>query len=273
MAYLSVSGGRLHYDHFAGSKTPIVLIHGWAMSSRVWHSQIEGLIRAGHEVVAVDQRGCGLSDRDFTDMSIAAIAGDIVGIVEDAGLRPAIINGWSLGGMVAAEVASRLGERAAGLVLTCAASPRLTSADDFPYGADPGAYDGLGDALLADRAGFFAGITSSVCARDVGQPMIDWMQSIFMDSGPMVYASLAQGAKVDQRALLAALDIPVLSIVGGKDAVLSPDIGRKAAEYPKQGELKVFEECGHAPFIEEPAAYLAALLDFAARCGASARKN
>lgn len=267
MAILTTQdGGTVHYEHHAGAKTPIILIHGWAMSARIWYAQIEGLRRAGHEVIAIDHRGCGLSGRDFADVSIGAMAGDVVAIAEQAGLRPAIVNGWSLGGAIAAEAAARMGDKAAGLVLTCGASPRLTQAADFPYGAEAGAYDGLADGLLADRAGFFAALSAGVCAKDVGPATIGWMQSIFLDSGPMIYRALAEGAEMDQRQLLAGLSIPVLSIIGGKDAVLSPDIGRQAAQCAPQGRLLQFDDCGHAPFIEEPAAYLAALLDFAAQC-------
>ena len=94
MAYHQLSDGRrIYFEHYAGQKTPFVLSHGWGMSSRVWVDVIEQLLRAGHEVLAVDHRACGQSDRDFDDMSIGALAGDIVDIVQARQLRPAIING------------------------------------------------------------------------------------------------------------------------------------------------------------------------------------
>lgn len=265
MPYLDTDdGGRVHYEHYSGRNIPIVLIHGWGMSTRVWYSMVEGLCRAGHEVVAIDQRGCGQSDRDFADVSIAANARDVQAIGAKLGLAPAILNGWSLGGAIAAEAAALMGRAAAGLVLTCGATPRLTRADDFPYGAEPGSYAGLGDALLTGRAAFFRGIADGTCAKDVGQPTRDWLQAIFMESGPMLYTSLAAAEGLDQRSLLAGLDIPVLAIVGGSDVIVSPDIGKQAAACAKHGEIALFAESGHAPFLEEPEAYLAELLRFAA---------
>lgn len=267
MPFLDIGkDGKVHYEHFAGSGVPIVLIHGWAMSTRIWSSMIEGLLRAGHEVVAIDQRGCGLSDRGFAEVSIEACAADAAAIVRALDLRPCVVNGWSLGGATAAETVRLLGPRAAGLVLTCGVSPRLTACEDFPHGAPAGSYAGIGDALLADRAGFFRGIAGATCAMDVGPATVDWMWSIFMDSGPCIYRALTGAEGLDQRALLAALEIPVLAFVGGSDAIVSPEIGRQAAALARDGTLHEFPACGHAPFLEQPAAYLEVLTAFAQRC-------
>ncbi|OYU72022.1 MAG: alpha/beta hydrolase, partial [Alphaproteobacteria bacterium PA3] len=149
MAYHQLSDGRrVYFEHYAGTKTPFVLSHGWGMSSTIWVDVIERLLKAGHEVLAIDHRGCGKSDRDFDDVSISALAGDIVDIVTARNLRPAILNGWSLGGAVVVEAVDRLGAAAAGLVLTCAASPRYVQADDFPYGGHRADVLGMPDAIL-----------------------------------------------------------------------------------------------------------------------------
>ena len=137
MAYYEAGDGRrVYFEHYHGPKSPVFLIQGWGMSSRVWVDTIEALKAAGHEVLTIDHRGCGQSDRDFDDLSVNAIASDVEGIVRQRGLRPVVLNGWSLGGAIAAEAAQRLGERAAALVLTCGASPRFTRTDDFPYGGE-----------------------------------------------------------------------------------------------------------------------------------------
>jgi non-heme chloroperoxidase len=262
MAFFEADGRRIYFEHYSGAKRPVFLIHGWGMSSQVWASVIDQLCLDGHEVVAVDQRGCGRSDRDFTDLSIAAVAADVDGIARSIDLRPVVLNGWSLGGTVAVEAAARMGDRVAGVVLTCAASPRLTRAGDFPFGADAAAYDGLGAAIAADRAGFFRGLASTICARDIGQPMIDWMTSIFLESAPRAYATLTAAAALDQRATLSGLAVPVLSCVGARDAVIDPELGVAAARCARLGQLARFEHSGHAPFLDEPEHYMAVVREF-----------
>lgn len=263
MARFDCGEGRtVYYEHHRGARVPVVLIHGWAMSGRMWAGVVENLCAAGHGVIVIDHRGCGQSDRDFDDVSISAIAGDVAGIVRQCTSGPVVLNGWSLGGAVAVEAARLLGDRCAGVVLTCGASPRFIRADDFPYGGEPGSLDGFAAALAADRAGFFRGLSEGVCAKPVSAATIDWMWNGFIDSGPGVIQSLIDLGDVDQRAHLAALAAPLLSIVGGADAILDPEIGKAAAALAPRGSLVVMEGCGHAPFIEDPEAYHAALRHF-----------
>jgi non-heme chloroperoxidase len=265
MARFDCDNGRsVYYEYHRGSGTAVVLVHGWGMSSRIWASTVEALKADGHAVITIDHRGCGQSDRDFEDMSIAALAGDVVGIVQHCNAGPVVLNGWSLGGAVAAQAAQMLGSGAAGLVLTCGASPRFIKSDDFPYGGDPEALPATVAALAADRAAFFRGLAEGVCVRDVSPHTVDWMWSAFIDSGPNVIDSLVDLGNVDQRDLLASLPVPVLSIVGGADPILDPQVGKAAAKMAAHGSLEVFEGCGHAPFIEDAPAYLAVMRSFLA---------
>ena len=118
MARIDREDGReVYYEYHRGADTPVVLIHGWAMSSRIWAGLIEALQDAGHAVIAVDHRGCGQSDRDFADMSVAALAEDVAAIVRHCTSAPVVLNGWSLGGAVAAEAARLLCPQTAGLIL------------------------------------------------------------------------------------------------------------------------------------------------------------
>lgn len=266
MARFDAGDGRsVYYEHYRGTRTPVVLIHGWAMSGRIWAGTAEALKADGHAVLIIDHRGCGQSDRDFDDMSIAAIAGDVAGIVRQEVSAPVVLNGWSLGGAVAVAAAGLLGDKAAGVVLTCGASPRFVRSDDFPYGGEPGSLDATAEAMAADRAGFFRGLAQGVCAKEVSAPTIDWMWNAFIDSGVDALDSLRSLGQTDQRDALAQLTVPLLSIVGTADVILDPEIGRIAASLAPKGEVAEMEGCGHAPFIEDAPAYLAALRSFLGR--------
>lgn len=264
MAFLNRDNDRhIYFEDHAGAGRPFLLIHGWAMSGRAWDTTLAALQARGHRVVTFDQRGCGLSDKDFADVSIAALAGDAVALADYLGLDGVVLNGWSLGGAVATAAADALGPRCAGLILTCGASPRYTQTPDFPHGGTKDDIRGLLAGLAADRATFFRGTAAAVCAKPVGQAVEDWMWSLFMQASPTSDASLLDLADVEQRDILRGLSAPVLSIVGDADVFVAPAIGEAAAALAKRGTLVQFAGCGHAPFIEDFTGYVAAITDFA----------
>jgi non-heme chloroperoxidase len=260
MAFIEVKdGARVYYEHRRGAKRPVLLIHGWGMSCRVWDATIDVLAEAGHATIAYDHRGCGHSDKDFADISIRSIAADGVAIVERLGLEGVIVNGWSLGGAVATEVASRLGGRCSGLVHTCAASPT--------YNGRPEDIAATEAAYRLDRATFLKTLSAAICAKPVDQAVVDWMWSIFMQQGSGAIRALHDLGGIDQRDMLAALDIPVLVVRGAADPIVSPDIGQIAADTAKNAELVTLDGVGHAPFIEDFEGYHTALTRFVERLG------
>lgn len=252
----------IYYEDHAGGGLPVLLIHGWGMSCRVWDTTLVALQQAGHRVVSFDQRGCGLSDKDFREVSIERSASDAVALLGHLGIGRAAVNGWSLGGAVAVETARQLGARCAGVILTAAASPRYTQAADFPFGNPPGSTTETVNLLRQDRANFLFNLAKAVCAVPQTPAMEQWMWSIFMQCAPSADAALAQLDTLDQRATLRALEAPVLSVIGAKDVVVAPDIGRQAAKIARHGQAAEFAESGHAPFIEEGPRYRQVIVDF-----------
>ncbi len=264
MAYLQRDDGNVYFeDHGSGERT-VLLLHGWGMSLRVWDAVLLALLDRGYRVVLMDHRGCGGSDKDFADMGIEAIAGDVVALVEKLGLERVVLNGWSLGGAVAVAAAGRLGERCEGLVLTCAASPIYVQKPDLALGGTPEDMAATVQGLSEDRITFLHALSKAVCAKPVGEALEHWMWRVFTEASPRAIATLAELGPLDQRELLAGLAVPILSYVGGQDGFVAPPICRWVAENNSHARAVEFPECGHAPFIEERERYLEELLGFLA---------
>jgi pimeloyl-[acyl-carrier protein] methyl ester esterase len=268
MAYQAVAGEqRIWYEYLPSGTATVVLVHGWGMSGRVWDSTVAALLDAGIGVIRYDQRCCGRSDREFADVSIEALGADLAALCEQLAPPAPILNGWSLGGAVVVDAAARMGSSVAGLVLTCGATPRYTRAGDFPFGGTVDDVAATVAALRADRPTFLRNLYyQGVFARDVGDGIRERCVRIALQASSGADASLAALADLDQRSLLPTIAVPVLVVLGARDGVVAPDIGRFAAQQLPDAELLELPDCGHAPFLEDPQTYHDALLRFVDRC-------
>ena len=266
MATLEREDGKaVYFEDYGSGDSAIVLVHGWGMGLRMWDYNIPALINAGHRLVAIDHRGCGRSDKDFDDFGIQSIAGDVVALVDHLGLNKVVLNGWSLGGAVVVAAAAELGDRCTGLFLTCAATPCYLQKSDYPHGGTEEAMAETLAAMAADRVNFLAGLSAGVCA-DATPDVVGWMMRSFLEATPMAAQGLAELGPLDQREVLAGLDIPIVSTVGALDQVVDPNVCRSVKDYNDGASIIEFESAGHAPQVEDAARYNEELVSFLSKC-------
>lgn len=266
MASLTVDKQQqIYYEYLPGSahQTTVVLSHGFGMAGRVWDNTVARLQDAGYGVLSYDHRNCGQSSKDFTDVSIHALGNDLVGICDVLGLSKVVLNGWSLGGAVVVDAASKLGSKVAGLVLTGGATPRYTQASGFPHGGQASDVEATVAALRADRVNFLKGLYfEGVFAAEVSDDVKHWCWQIALQASSGADASLGALAQVDQREIMANLTAPALVITGSDDGVVPADISAFAADLLPNGKLVTMPGCGHAPFLEDMDTYHSALFSF-----------
>ncbi len=264
--------GAIYFEHHrvAKSALTVVLAHGWGMSSRIWDDTTAWLIDSGYSVLAFDQRNCGASDKDFADVSIEALSQDLAALVDHCSITSAVLNGWSLGGAVVTGAAPLLGDKLAGLVSTCGATPRYTQAEGFPHGGTADDVAGTVTALRADRVNFLEALyCDGAFVKPVSDAIKTWAHGIALQASPAADASLGALASIDQRDTMGALQVPALFITSSADGVVDPAIGEFAANLAPHGQLAVMDGCGHTPFIEDPTAYRDAVGRFLASIATS----
>lgn len=131
-------GTRIYFETFAPEKggarrrksadlPPVLLVMGLGANGRMWGPAVRRLRGAGYEVVVVDNRGCGRSSTPWLPWTTRTMANDAVAVLDALEIERAHVQGASLGGMVAQELALELPERVASLVLvsTTGGLPRL----------------------------------------------------------------------------------------------------------------------------------------------------
>jgi pimeloyl-ACP methyl ester carboxylesterase len=99
------------------ASVPFILVHGLASNARVWDGVGRRLAAAGHEAVAVDQRGHGLSDKPDSGYDFATVATDLRDLIAALRLDRPILVGQSWGADVVVETAIRNPEVVRGVAL------------------------------------------------------------------------------------------------------------------------------------------------------------
>lgn len=115
-------GVRLAWRDFGGNGPSVLLLHGLAGQSGEW-SQTAGGLRERCQVVALDARGHGRSERRPPDVSRTVQVSDAVTVISEQRLSRSIVVGQSLGGLTAISLAARHPELVQALVLLDAGPP------------------------------------------------------------------------------------------------------------------------------------------------------
>lgn len=121
MAYATnpTDGVRIHYE-VEGSGPPLVLLH-WTTGSidDLRENGYVDALRARHQLILLDARGHGRSDtpHDPESYALARFVGDIVAVLDAAGVASAHYFGFSLGGRVGFALGRLAPERARSLML------------------------------------------------------------------------------------------------------------------------------------------------------------
>ncbi len=240
----------------------LVLIQGMGLDRLGWGPVLRDL-RRHFRLVLVDNRGSGCSGQPADSFSVADMAGDIVAVLDSAGIGRAHVLGASLGGMVAQELAITRPERVDGLVLA-STSPGWPFAYPMPAGSV---------RLIAAASGMTAEAARrrhtenalSACAVRRRPELVNRLMEL-QGSRPADAATLsaqaAAGARYVSGLRQAWIRARTLVLHGGADAVVDPRNGKLLAERIPGARLVTFPALGHLLFWEDPAGFAEAVTSF-----------
>jgi pimeloyl-ACP methyl ester carboxylesterase len=128
-----VRGIELSVREWPGKELPFLLVHGLASNARTWDLVAVHLAATGHRVIAVDQRGHGLSDKPETGYSFDHVTADLRDLIAALALEQPVLAGQSWGGNVVLDFASRWPELISGLVLVDGGFIDLSQEEDATW--------------------------------------------------------------------------------------------------------------------------------------------
>ena len=217
----------LHYnDH--GDGNPIVLVHGYPLDGNSWERQERVLLAEGYRCISYDRRGFGRSSQPTIGYDYDTFAADLKALLDHLALdQDIVLAGFSMG---TGEVTRYLGAYgSAGVskaVLLGVIPPFLLQTDENPKGVPGDVFEGIKQAIVADRYAYFDEFFANFYNTDVLSPKrigdAAVRASFQVAAGASPYASYAcvDSWLTDFRGDLPNIDVPTLVLHGTADRIL-----------------------------------------------------
>ena len=257
-------GVRLHYLE-SGTGPAIIFVPGWTMPAEIWLAQIQYFNRMYH-VVALDPRSQGESERTSEGNFPEKRAQDIKELVEHLRLSPVVLVGWSLGVREALTYVQMFG------TLTLRA---VVLVDGGVWAAtSPQSYQGRAEFLhrvQESRPEFTEDFVHSMYRKPQSK---EYLARIVADSlKTPTNTAVALLAELflwnDLRPMLAKIDIPLLFVVRAQH---SDQVAVVHSIVPT-ADTEVFEDAGHALFVDDADRFNDLLDKFLKRTSPKSKSN
>jgi len=254
---------RLHVE-IRGAGPDLVLLHGWALHGGMWGPWLDRLAgQARLHVVDLPGHGHSPWSADVTDLG--GLARCVLPLVPHG----AAVLGWSLGGMVALELARRHPQQLGSLVLV-ATTPRFLAGEGWEHGMRSDVLDEFARGLASDyRRTVQVFLALQTTGDEHATQALRSLRGKLATRGEPDVRALDTGLGIlrgaDLRESLARITQPALVIAGERDRLTPPDAGRELAMHLPAARFSLIERAGHAPFLSHPDAVLTELLPFLQR--------
>jgi len=251
--YFTTSDGAEIYYTDQGTGQPIVLSHGWPLSSDAWQVEIKRFTDAGYRVVAHDRRGHGRSSKEQSGHDMTTYALNLAELVEHLDLRDVVVVGHSTGGGEVVRYAAQFADGRVAKVVTAGAVPPIMLQSEWNLEGTPiEALDDIRANVLKDRSQFWKDLAVPFYgANRPGSAVSDGLKEDFWRQGMLVnlvaaYDCVKAFSETDQHDDLRALDVPVLIAQGDDDQIVPiAAAAEKSITLVKDGTLKVYPGASH----------------------------
>jgi pyruvate dehydrogenase E2 component (dihydrolipoamide acetyltransferase) len=254
---LCVHGERMHFVDQGEGGPPLILVHGYLMSSYMWRSNVDAL-SVDRRVIALCLPGFGWSDVGTGPYDVATQSTRVLGLLDALGIEEAHLAGHSMGGAICLWLARHRPERVRGLVLVNALAIKGT----LP--SVPWAVVHRSLAFLY-RAVVRPGLARVILQRYAYTGMA--LDQAYMDHFlfPLRRPGGVEAALEAARELrlmapvldgqLSLVDREALVVWGTRDRLLPERVGRRLSERIPRARFAALEGCGHSPHEEAPLAF------------------
>ena len=244
----------------SGKGKTIVLLHGFAESSKIWDSFRDDLCKS-YRVIVIDLAGHGKSEILGPVHSMELQAEVVFEVLKKRKVKNCLMTGHSMGGYTALAFASKYPEMLKGLI--------LLHSHPFPDSAvEKTNRSRIIRIIEKDRFGFLTGFFPSLFPSGSRKKFSKEIRTLItrareIPKEGIIAAQEGMKVRMNQSAVLKSMKVPVLFILGMKDSKAPLDRLWKMVSLPQHSECLILRDVGHMGFIEVPDLTLATIKGFA----------
>jgi pimeloyl-ACP methyl ester carboxylesterase len=252
---MSAVGDRLFAYRSVGTGTPIIFLQRFRGTMDDWDPAFVDAVATSHRVILFDNAGVSSSTGEVA-LTLGSAADDAVAFARNLGIDQAAVLGWSMGGLIAQEVAMRCRDFARQVIVIGAVPPGPTPVPTqqvFATTARKPVYD------FEDQVTLF--FTQSEASRKAAQRSLDRIAKRTVDREPAVsvaaytnQTAAIKGFHEDRDALakLEASDVPILVLNGNQDIANPVENWYALGAKARFVEIHVFPDAAHGSHHQFP---------------------
>jgi pimeloyl-ACP methyl ester carboxylesterase len=267
MPTLTAKDGTQLFCRRWGDGPPVMLSHGWAMSSDAWQPLMLRLSEAGFSAIAYDRRGSGRSDDPGRGYDYDTLADDLDAVMAAFDVEDATMVGHSMGcGEIVRRITRHGARGVARIVMIAPFLPFPLKTADNPDGHVDGAQaTAMRAAWVSDFAGWLGlAVPPAFPPETPPEQLAQVMRSFLQTSVQAAIATNVTGAGTDMRGELATLNVPTLILHGDADTSSPLEAtGRRTAALIPGATLKVYPGAQHSLVLTHADALAADIVSFA----------
>jgi pimeloyl-[acyl-carrier protein] methyl ester esterase len=241
--------------NLSSEKTPIILLHGWGMNKTIWSAVVK-LLPEGIQsrIRCLDLPGYGDNKVELADYNLPALTHWLASEVT----TPSIVIGWSLGGLLAQNLAFHSPEKVTKVGLI-ASSPKFMKSDTWA-GIKPDVLTLFLNQLSKDHVKTVERfLANQAMGSESARKDITALKNVVLNMELPSQVALQEGLRilqgVDLRDQLSQLTCPVFALFGKLDSLVAIVVEQELKNLNANIQTSCFNKSSHAPFISDTAKF------------------
>jgi pimeloyl-[acyl-carrier protein] methyl ester esterase len=230
-----------------GKGEPIVMIHGWAMSSEIWIDLAKKIAKT-QQVFLIDLPGMGSNkNTQFIDID------QTISEINALNLSHFSIMGWSFGGQIALHYSYINPKKIKKLFLVSTTPCFVNQIGDWQSGVDANIFNKFANDLIADwQTTMERFLNLQLLGSEYRKTILKKLMPLFLKTAPDIDSlkkSLNFLLQNDLRYMLPKIDIPTMIMTGNLDKLVPIEASEYLNKKIKLSKIKIFKGATHLPFL------------------------